>query len=31
MEKKRLIDLYAYRMIDGEIQFLLFKRAGENL
>jgi dihydroneopterin triphosphate diphosphatase len=28
MAKKRLIDLYAYRMNGGEPEFLLFKRAG---
>lgn len=27
MAKKRLIDLYAYRLIDERVEFLLFKRA----
>ncbi|WP_069132989.1 NUDIX domain-containing protein [Rhodohalobacter halophilus] len=27
MSKKRLIDLYAYRIINGGVEFLLFKRA----
>jgi dATP pyrophosphohydrolase len=27
MSKKRLIDLYAYRIVDGQPEFLLFKRA----